>query len=73
MGRNDQGMTTVNTCHLCGLPLPHHHDECRAHQDLALFVRVYRRLRAEERNPALQDKLLCHLSRHGRTVTEDAA
>lgn len=73
MGKTDPGTTIVNTCHLCGLPLPHHHEECRAHQDLALFLRVYRRLRAEERNPSLQDKLRSHLDRHGRAVTEDAA
>lgn len=62
----------MNLCHLCGRPLPHHHDECRAHQDLALFQRVYRRLRAEERNPMLQSKLMDQLARHGRLV-EDAA
>ena len=56
----------METCHLCGGPLPHHHEHCRAHQDLALFVRVYQRLRAEARNPVLQDKLVHQLMRHGR-------
>lgn len=56
----------MNICHLCGRPLPHHDDDCRAHQDLALFARVYHRLRREDRNPQLQDKLAGHLSRHGR-------
>lgn len=63
----------MNICHLCGKPLPHHHDECRAHQDLALFARVYRRLRAEERNPVLQEKLVRHLARHGRLDLDEAA
>lgn len=62
----------MNICHLCGRPLPHHHEECRAHQDLALFERVYSRLRAEERNQTLQIKLVDQLLRHGRKV-EDAA
>ena len=68
-----EGKRTVNTCHLCGKPLPHHHDECRAHQDLRLFARVYRRLRAEERNPVLQEKLVHQLVRHGRLDIEEAA
>lgn len=56
----------MNTCHLCGALLPHHHEHCRAHQDLEMFIRVYRRLRAEARNPVLQDKLANQLMRHGR-------
>ncbi|MGE5475677.1 MAG: hypothetical protein ACM3Q1_03415 [Bacteroidales bacterium] len=63
----------MNTCHLCGHPLPHHHDDCRAHQDLALFQRVFQRLRAEQRNQTLQNKLMHQLSRHGRLNMEDAA
>lgn len=63
----------MNTCHLCGHPLPHHHDECRAHQDLALFLRVYHRLRAEERNPTLLRKLEHQLTRHGRLEGDTAA
>jgi len=56
----------MERCHLCGAPMPHHDEECRAHRDLALFARVYRRLVAEERNPMLQDRLARHLRRHGR-------
>lgn len=63
---------TVSICHLCGNALPHHHDDCRAHQDLALFARVYHRLRAEERNPLLQEKLEHQLARHGRLGIEAA-
>ncbi len=63
----------MDTCHLCGQPLPHHEDQCRAHQDLALFIRVYQRLRAEDRNHVLQDKLARHLARHGRMDDERAA
>lgn len=63
----------MSHCHLCGQPLPHHHDECRAHRDLALFSRVYQRLRAEERNPLLQAQLVRHLARHGRLDDERAA
>lgn len=66
-------MNIMQTCHICGKPLPHHHDDCRVHQDLELFVRVYRRLRAEERNPVLQNKLVDQLTRHGRLNVEDAA
>lgn len=64
---------TVNTCHLCGGALPHHHDNCRVHKDLELFVRVFRRLRAQERNPVLQDKIVHQLARHGRLNVEEAA
>lgn len=63
----------MDTCHLCGQPLPHHEDQCRAHQDLALFIRVYHRLRAEDRNPVLQAKLVRHLLRHGRLDEDRAA
>lgn len=63
----------MTICHLCGHPLPHHHDECRVHQDLALFLRVYNRLRSEDRNPLLQGQLARHLSQHGRLVAENAA
>lgn len=63
----------MNICHLCGHALPNHHDDCRAHQDLALFVRVYHRLRAEERNPLLQANLMRQLARHGRLGVNEAA
>lgn len=53
-------------CHLCGEQLPRHHDTCRAHEDLALFERVYHRLVTESRNPLLQANLARHLVRHGR-------
>lgn len=63
----------MEQCHLCGAPLPHHHDECRAHHDLALFARVYRRLLSEARNPVLQANLKRHLTRHGRAEHVEAA
>lgn len=63
----------MECCHICGAPLTHHHDGCRAHHDLALFARVYRRLVAEARNPLLQASLARHLSRHGRGHDECAA
>jgi len=63
----------MERCHLCGALLPHHDDECRAHRDLALFARVYRRLVAEARNPLLQDRLARHLRRHGHTHEDIAA
>lgn len=71
----DFGVRTenMNHCHLCGQPLPHHADECRAHRDLAMFDRVYRRLREQERNPLLQASLVRHLIRHGRLEAEQAA
>ncbi|HTH17638.1 MAG TPA: hypothetical protein VL974_13355 [Magnetospirillum sp.] len=55
----------MEKCHLCGAHLPHHDDECRAHRDLALFARVYRRLNSEARNPLLQASLKRQLIRHG--------
>lgn len=63
----------MERCHLCGETLPHHEDECRTHRDLALFVRVYLRLRAEERNPLLQANLARQLARHGRLDDERVA
>lgn len=63
----------MSRCHLCGHPLPHHHQDCRAHDDLALFARVYHRLRAEQRNPILQENLERHLVRHGRLDGDQAA
>ena len=63
----------MDHCHLCGAPLPNHHHECRAHSDLALFARVYRRLVAEARNPVLQDRLARHLQRHGFSNEDIAA
>lgn len=63
----------MHHCHLCGEALPHHQDECRAHRDLALFARVFQRLRAESRNPLLQANLHRQLVRHGRLETEEAA
>lgn len=63
----------MNRCHLCGHPLPHHDDDCRAHRDLALFARVYHRLREQERNPLLQANLARHLIRHGRLEADQAA
>lgn len=56
----------MDHCHICGATLPHHDDECRAHADLALFARVYRRLTSERRNPLLQANLMRHLIRHNR-------
>ncbi|MCR6632125.1 MAG: hypothetical protein NVV74_19890 [Magnetospirillum sp.] len=63
----------MDRCHLCGRSLPHHDDECRAHRDLALFARVYLRLRAESRNPLLQANLARQLVRHGRGDAIEAA
>lgn len=63
----------MERCHLCGASLPHHDDECRAHRDLALFIRVYQRLVIEARNPQLQANLARLLARHGRPIVERAA
>jgi hypothetical protein len=60
----------MKTCHLCSHTIPSHHDDCRSHQDLQRFERVYLRLSEQGGNDTLRDKLARQLSHHGRLAAE---